>query len=282
MDLFEIPDLSGVEDRLYNILNTYGDSLDPVRAKMQELTRQELDKRMMRVSIAVQTAQETGVRAQRKHRVLLWLLSQEYTRRGVPPVLQHLPEPSDDDSEQIADATMIDLHWVRTRYPKHKAFFTGWNVVFAPTTFGSKSWWIGNHYPKRKPIDWICRGLSLSDQQQRELHFIKKHGLRNQHERLLAQREDVWHQLDYEYGRRDKRYQTKDRKATIDRRCAIWYVGHLAEWSPQRTAFLYEAHTGEPMTRQLAANTIEKVHRDVPTSKPRHTAKTPKDKYSKE
>lgn len=70
------------------------------------------------------------------------------------------------------------------------------------------------------------------------------------------------------YHQRDCRHKTNDHEGTINRRLAIWYVGSLVSWRPQRTAELYAAYAGDPMTRQIARNIMEQVWRDVPESRP--------------
>lgn len=273
-DIIDLSNLDGEENHLYSIAKICSPgSLDAISAKLQKLSRPELDEQMMQTSIKYQTSQQMEQSPSKKDRVFLWLLSKEYTRRNVPPVLQGLPDPCDDDPEQIGDAAIIDMLWIRAHMPNLKPAYGGWKVAI--TSSDSKAWWIGNRYPK-KQIDWVCRGLGLNDRERRQLHFFRNEGFKNTQLRLDSQREDVWHRLEYAYEMRDSRYKTADQKATIDRRCEIWYVGHLAGWSPQLTAFFYEARTGEKMTRQLAASIIDQVHRDVPDSRPRKTARTRK------
>lgn len=244
------------------------DELDAAKSEIAMLSRPDLNYRLLRAKVALESAAATGREVSAKTRLSLWLCNEECTRRGIPPVFRNLPDPSDDDPDQVADMFAIDLQWQMARYPKHILFFKRWASLFKPSRFHSTSDWIGGQYPRRA-MYWFCKGLNLSDDQQRELHFIKREGIRKDLNALKAKQEEVRVKLAAAYHARDIRYKTTDNNATINRRAAIWFVGSLAGWKPQRTADLYEAHTGERITRQLAANIIDHVHRDLPESRPR-------------
>lgn len=115
---------------------------------------------------------------------------------------------------------------------------------------------------------WFCQRLSLTNDQQREMHTIKRATYRNEFDRLRAELPGIRARLSHAYHARDSRYKTSDHAATINRRVNVWFVGSLADWKPQRTAHLYEAHTGETISRQQVANVIGQIRRDVPEAKP--------------
>lgn len=279
MGEFEEPEHEIETTTLLSILKSCDEGiLDDIRGTLQGFSRKDLDNRLMRLSIAVQTAAEAGTRVSKTVRIDLWLLNEEYTSRGIPPVLRNLPEPSDDDRDQIADAFAYDLGWIVAQYPKQRTYYPGWSTLLKQATFHGKARWISGRYPK-KDFHWICRGLDLSDKQQRELHFVKKDGLRKEHERLKDTLGAVRNRVAMKYHdtARDPRHRASDPKATIARRIAIWYVGTLAQWKPQGTANLYEAYTGEKITRQAAAKVIAQVHRDIPESEPRRVTRRVRD-----
>lgn len=243
-----------------------GDTLQAVEELLKAIPQSELNRRFMRAKIGAQTALEAGGKVPSKLRLHLWFFNQECTRRGIPPTLRSLPAMNDDDPECIADCFATDLQWLAARYPHKATFYKKWQGVFKPRSFHSTADWIGSNYPRRD-IWWFCKGLSLSDDQQRELAFIKRIALQREFDQLTNEREGVKVRLSAAYHQRDSRYKTDDHEGTINRRLAIWYVGSLVNWRPQRTAELYEAYTGDQMTRQRAANIMEQVWRDLPESR---------------
>jgi hypothetical protein len=251
--------------------------IEATTAEMAALTRAELDLQLTWVTLKVETAAATSRAVSPATRLELWLVNAEYTQRSIPPVFRRLPHPNDDDPDQIADLFAVDLHWLVARYPQQPLLLTRWKGLFQPTRFHRASDWISTDYP-RNAMHWFCKGLGLTDDQHREMHFIKRDGIRKEFDRLTAEREAARINLSTAYHARaqDVRYRTDDHKATISRRLEIWFAGSLANWRPQRTAELYCALTGEPITRQLAAKVIAQVHRDLPESKPRTRRRGPK------
>jgi len=242
-----------------------------VKKKLTELTRDGLDKRLTILKVRIESAIITSKDVPRSRRLVFWLINQEYSRRGIPPVFRNLPHVSDDNPDSIYDAFAVDLEWLATAYPNHHTPSQQWRGIFKPTSFHSTVDWIASWH-KRKEWHWFCKRLSLTTNQQREMHFVKRAEFRNQLAALKAGMEATKIHLATAYhGRaRDPRYKTVDYKATIQRRAGVWFCGSLAEWKPQRTADYYSARTGDSrMSRQLAANIITQVFRDVPDAKPK-------------
>jgi hypothetical protein len=245
------------------------DRITAAKEALKTLPRAQLDIRMMRAKVTVQAASESGGRVSKKTRLSLWLFNEECTRRGIPPAFRNLAHPNDDAPEQIADFFAFDLQWLSARYPKHQPLSRQWRGLFKTTMFQSAALFVchGN-YPSYD-MWWFCKRLSLTDQQQREMHFVKRASFRNELEKLKTELPDVRVRLGHAYHARDSRYKTSDHAATIKRRVDVWFVGSLADWKPTRTASLYEAHTGESISRQQVANVIGQIHRDFPESKPK-------------
>lgn len=248
------------------IANADSNKAYAVKERLEGLHQSELNRYLMREKIRIQTASESGKSVQRQTRHSLWLINEEYTRRGIPPVMRSLPQVNDDDPAQVADCFAIDLQWLAAVHPKETLFFSKWKGLFRPGSFHSTCDYVSANYPRRD-MWWFCKGLSLTDDQQRELHFIKKASIRKEFETLVEERDSVRIKLSIAYHSRDGRYKTDDHNATINRRLAIWFTGSLACWKPQRTAQLYEAHTGEKITRQLADSIIKQVRRDLSPTK---------------
>lgn len=248
------------------IQGSEGDKLQVVEQLLKAIPQSELNRRFMRAKISAQTTLEAGGKVPSKLRLHLWLFNQECTRRGIPPILRNLPTMNDDNPEHIADCFATDLQWLAARHSDKTTFFKKWQGIFKPRSFHSTADWISSNYPRRE-IWYFCKGLGLTDDQQRELSFIKRVGIQREFDKLTNEREAVKVKLSAAYHQRDCRHKTDDHEGTINRRLAIWYVGSLAGWRPQRTAELYEAYTGDPMTRQRAFNTMEQVWRDCPESR---------------
>ncbi|TVO60542.1 hypothetical protein [Denitromonas ohlonensis] len=255
--------------RLCDIIADDGDNLSSKTATLSGLTRRDLDRRALAAKIGVQVASETGGKVPHPIRLDLWLINLEYTQRGIPPVFRNLPDLNDDDPAQVADLFAIDLAWLAARYPCHSPLFKRWQGVFKAASLLSTADYIAENHPRREP-HWFCKGLALTDDQERELHIIKHDRHRRELDRLTDQREEVRIRLAAAYHGRDDRYKTDDHIATIARRVAVWFCGSLAGWKkPQRIADLLLAYTGDAISRQLAAKIVAQVHRDIPESKPR-------------
>lgn len=257
---------------LVSIISSHStDDIETTAAGLSALTRCDLDRRLLAAKIAVQAASETGRKAPPAIRLDLWLINQEYTHRGIAPVLRGLPDINDDDPDQIADLFAIDLAWLAARYPKQTPH-QRWQGVFEQVRFHRTADWFSSHYP-RNGMYWFVRGLNLTKDQQRELHVIKAASIQKELNRLNVEREAVRIRLSAAYHARDSRHKTDDHAATIMHRLHVWFCGSLAGWKPQSTADLYRGLTGEVITRQRASKTIAQVHRDVPESRPRRSRK---------
>lgn len=101
------------------LADTEKDKIVAVKEALKNLTRADLNTRLMRAKISVQAASESGGRVSKQTRLSLWLFNEECTRRGIPPVFRNLAHPSDDLPEQVADFFAFDLQWLSVRYPKH-------------------------------------------------------------------------------------------------------------------------------------------------------------------
>jgi hypothetical protein len=241
--------------------------IEQMQDVLKEMTRSDLERSMLSVKVVFDGATESGNPTPWRIRLKSWLCNVECTRRGIPPSLRTLPDLNDDDRTQIEDLFAIDLQWLSARYPDHQPLYTKWNGLWKRSNPHSTIRYVSQNYPRRE-MYWMCKGLSISPEQQRELSLIKRVEFSREVNRLTAEKESVRNRLSMTYHARGNRYKTDDHNATIKRRLDIWFVGSLADWKPQRTADLYRAKTGESITRQLAANLIQQVHRDIPESKP--------------
>lgn len=246
------------------------DSIALIESELGRLTRAELDRRMSLCRVRFGTAAELETVPADPVRLDYWLCNVEYTRRNIPPIFRNPVEPNTDVREQTCDAFAIDLHWLVAKYPNHTTSGK-WRGLWKPGQFHSAAKWISGSYPKNQPY-WFVRGLSLDDDQQREMHLIKFDRYRSEFARLSVELDEIRLRLRlcYEEIAKDPRHRSKDPKATINRRADIWFCTSLDNWKKpqfQRIARLYEARTGDPISRQLVGKTIDLIRRDIPETK---------------
>lgn len=200
-----------------------------------------------------------------KKRCVAFLANQELTRRGIPPCFRGLPDPNDDDAEQVADLLATDLEWVAVRYPRQRIFLGRWKNLISTN---EKSRWATMKFI----CNWQCRdlwkyvkGLAMSEDQEWECHYLHRDKIGRAQDEIKRARADVAEML------RRCRY---DRKLTLvtgaelanfERWLEVWACASMGAWkSPTRVAWLYTAKTGSPLTRQAAAKLMDKLRRDLP------------------
>lgn len=240
------------------------EALEAIKAKLTALHVEELNSRLVLATGKIEIAAEMGRAVAQTVRVEFWLCNCEYTKRGIPPTFRKLPVPNDDDPDQIADLFAVDLEWLIEAYPKQIAGYARWQRLWKSGQFHGVSDHISLHYPRRE-MWWFVKGLgTLTPEQQRQLHFVKKSSFSRYASELMTAAEEARVSIAMAYHARDGRYKTDDSRATIDRRFRVWQVGAFCDWKPQATATLYNALTGDSISRSIAAKIIAQVTRDVP------------------
>lgn len=250
------------------------ESLDGIEAGYRNLSKLEFDSCLAALCSKITIASELEQQLPKPARLEFWLANVESTRRGIPPVLRNLPEPNADSPEQIADLLSVDLEWIVATCPDHDPLFSRWGRIWKVGQLHGECERISLNYPRRE-MWWFCKGLGLTAEQQRFLHFVKKDGLRKEFEQIRSSIDEVRVTIAATYHGRDSRHKSEDHSATIKRRLNVWLVGSLALWKPQLTATLYTAYTGDELSRQNAAKVIGQVHRDVPSSRPKPARQRP-------
>lgn len=258
-------------------LVTVGDLLADTAPEKIELVQQRLvDASQARLTTLL------GRALVKRQRVSAWMLNCELTRRGVPPAFRAL-DINYDDAELFMDSMAVDLHWIAIRYPKHCAYFNRWRKFIDPRYFHKQVRFIFNGTGRGKvPLYKVLKGLSLTTEQQRECHFLRGDKLRNQHQQLDRMFPDIKNELEGRYMIRLHRSRGSVVKLLADdyqiirRRANVWLCANLSNWSPTRTAELYNAvnNVGEPttlstvapITRQQASNVMQQIKRDLPKS----------------
>lgn len=238
-----------------DLLKTHAaEKIAKVVLALNGVSRNQLDKELMKARLG-------------GNRVSAWLINQEFTRRGIHPIFRNLEDPNDDDRSQLADLFWYDLDWLATKYRLHRPFFKRWLGIFRGGSFHSTAKFAFG--PRQWEMWRYGKGLALTTEQQVELHYIKREGLRRYYDQLKRESPGIQATLRAAHYARGLKLLTPEEKAIIQRRLDVWLCGSLVAWSPQRTANLYEGKTGIPMTRQQARNVMEDIWRDVENTKPR-------------
>lgn len=189
----------------------------------------------------------------------------ELIERGVPPWTWHevlaLDGTTIDQREML---TLADLAWLRrwhrdhasvVRYQRGKALLTGSEAAFqreAEFLF----------YQGKRPAWKIVGSLSMTERQQWESAYLRASPIKREAEATAILSGRVYQALrDYlRTTRRTVAFGDADAVATLARRHAIWHCSRMVKGgSPTEIAALYLQLTGTPITRQAAANQLEKV-----------------------
>ena len=119
-----------------------------------------------------------------------------------------------------------------------------------------------------KEPGYYLKGLGLTEDQQVECIYLRGAAVKARMTKIETLTDEALERIKIAHMVNRRARAQGDPAATIERRQAIWRCGSMADWMPERTAELYEALTGEPIKRQLAAKIIGEVWEAFPLSKP--------------
>jgi hypothetical protein len=203
----------------------------------------------------------------RGNRKQVWLLGEELTRRGIPPVFRRSPwSASGALCIPEEDILLLDLQWLAARYPDHRTAFKRWQRLFIARHFYQTAGFI-LVYGLKEPAYYL-KGLALSEDQQTECNFLRGAAVRSRMETVARLSTEASDKIEAAHMINTQAWSQGNPKATVARRQHIWRCGSMADWHPTRTAELYEALTGETIKRQLAGKIIGEVWDAFPQSRP--------------
>lgn len=212
-----------------------------------------------------------------------FIAAQEFTRRGVPPMLRRLGIKREEQSGEIRDDLLTyDLEWLAMTYPDQLArtdahgkssrarnyqavfrahvslehFLRGISHVFSHS----------HHY---EPWD-ICKDLKLTDEQQWECRYIHNGEIGSAKRKTFAKSEQMRTLLAArEMGGRCGKG-PDDRRVTIQRRHDIWFISQITgREHPTEIARLYRLMTGDKlMTKGIIARQLDKIPQRMLKPKP--------------
>lgn len=200
-------------------------------------------------------------------RVPAYVIADELTVRGIPPVFRYAPASTPGSSlEQRFDLMVYDLRWLRRWYPDHarsvryqrcKVLLTGSDKAFhreAEYMF----------YVGRRPAWKMVASLSLSENQQLDCYLLRSAPVKKRDMATQVIREQVFYALeaDMKAVRRTKAFTEDDAHATLLRRQQLWLCSRMVgNGSPTEIAERYQQLTGQQITRQAVAKQLAKVDR---------------------
>jgi hypothetical protein len=232
--------------------DTSPDTLNEVRRRVARLDRTDLIERYRR-------AYAYG------KRLIAYVMAGELIERGIPPCFWHEVLALDDSNlAQREVLTLADLAWLRRWHPDHasavryqrgKILLTGSETVFhreAAFLF----------YQGKRPAWKVVGTLSMTLSQQWDAAYLCSTPIKKEAQATARLSRSVHQALhdDLQTTRRTAAFSEVDAQASLIRRQALWRCSRMVkDGSPTEIAARYLQLTGTPITRQAAANQLEKV-----------------------
>lgn len=192
-----------------------------------------------------------------------FLISEELTRRGIPPYLRSLalplPEYQDCDVNRRFDLLAYDLRWVVATYTDHRTLAPRYMDIFKHGRFHKGL----EHIAKRgdREIWEIVRDMDLSVDQQWDCHAIRGREVMNERRYIRERRMACLEYLDRSIEAAKSCGLSVERKSEIRRRrFNIWICSCIAGRDrPTEIARRYRQLTGEQISRQIVARQLEMI-----------------------
>jgi hypothetical protein len=197
-------------------------------------------------------------------RKLAWLCADQLIQRGIPPAFWHDYRSRTDYSvEQRFDLFAYDVRWLRFAYPDH-ARIVRYTRCKQMLTGPEKDFWREAEfafYAGRRPAWKIVGSLSLTVNQQTDCWWLRSAPVSRRLQAVTAKREQVFTALseNLKYVRRTATFTDDDAVGLLLRRHQLWLCGQMSGGKPTETAQRFHQLTGQSISRQLAANHLQKV-----------------------
>lgn len=198
-----------------------------------------------------------------RSRTHAFLISEELTRRGVPPYLRSLalplPEYQDCDVNQRFDLLAYDLRWVIATYPDHCTVAARYMDVFKQGRFLKGL----EHIAKRgdREIWEIVRDMGLSVDQQWDCHAIRGREVMARRKYIRERRVACLGHLERAIEGGKSCGLSEERKREIRRRrFNIWICSCIVGRDrPTEIARRYQQLTGEQISKQIVARQLAMI-----------------------
>lgn len=202
-------------------------------------------------------------------RVLGHLVAEQLVERATPPCFWYERLDLRDTSwNQRYDLFMADLLWLRrwhrghvteVRYQRYRLMLHGTESDFQREA--EYAFWAG-----RRPVWQLVKSLSLTEGQQWECLCLRSTPVQKRAALIDAESVGVLELLRDGLGnvRRTSTFGEAEAAATLRRRHAIWRCWRMVgNTNPTAIASRYQQLTGEPISRQLVANHLEKIQSTI-------------------
>lgn len=192
-----------------------------------------------------------------------FLISEELTRRGIPPYFRSLalplPEYSDCDVNRRFDLLVYDLRWIVASYPKHQTVAPRYMDIYKHRSIHKGA----EHIAKQgnREVWEITRDMGLSIDQQWDCHVIRGRDVTNRRNYIKTRRLAY---LDYfkramEQGNRSGQSDA-DNQRTRRRRFNLWICSCIAgRHRPSEIARRYLQLAGESIDRRIVSRQLETI-----------------------
>lgn len=244
-----------------------GEGFVPLASLLSQISRAKRNNASVRVLRLERDELLTRFRAAHTSgkRVIAFLMAEALVRHDVPPFVWHESLALDSASiNQRYDLFLADLVWLRRQYPEHtkvvryrrcKVLLTGYETIFhreAEFAF----------FAGKRPAWKLVASLSLSERQMLDCAWLRSAPIKKRAATTEAVSDAVFKALqdDLSRVRRTATFGEAEALATLHRRHALWRCSRMVGApSPTEIAARYEQMTGSPITRQAAAQQLEKV-----------------------
>ncbi|MBS1157335.1 MAG: hypothetical protein H6R07_3259 [Proteobacteria bacterium] len=204
---------------------------------------------------------------------VLFYISQELTKRGIPPIFRasasRYRTMIESGARDVETALLlIDLEWITGRHPDHVPRYAKFKHVFdkkhrtTPEALMARVRFLQYLENPRTP-DLIASAsmLKLSGQQQRECCVLRTLNVGRWIDRVHEQEPEIREMIRESVMNDAHDRRSADKKAnTIAVRQDLWLCAHIAGWdNPQQVAKLYEARTGSKIDRGTVGRHLAKM-----------------------
>lgn len=195
--------------------------------------------------------------------LLSWACHIDQTRRGVPPALRL---PLYEGGPQLdAVAFAADVLWFHRRHPGHAASFRGWCRVLRLSP-GSAAWceavhqlWLFGYRCGKLPF-LTAKGLALTDAMRAPLISVPTRQQAAERRSLTGTAYiDLSLKLRLHAEKHPDSSGLHSPSAVASRRARLWRTHILAGRSPTATAAVWEALTGQRLSRQQVGRQVAAV-----------------------
>lgn len=193
-------------------------------------------------------------------RTAAFVISEELTRRDIPPCFRQLPHHDEQDLELSYDLLTYDLQWLNVKYPNH---VTGKKrlIMLFKQQCEITSAAIGLFWNGRRERWLINQELALTDEQQFECHWIRSGKIATIREKIFNRKPKYRNYFERQYYEGQQcGMSDENKKLGIKRRLDIWQCAEMVgRTKPTEIAKWYYRKTGQSINRATVSVQLKKI-----------------------